>query len=309
MYHNLLHSNEIVPMEENSLFENLSFNPFNFEYILLSNNQDPDENLTESFNNCSYFTPDELNHSIEKSPLKRFSIVNFNIRNMKRNFEEFKNFINSLHHEFSIILLTETWCHDAPRNETLFKLENYTSLHQARNDDRIGDGTCFFIHNSLIFNKRSDLCINNNDIESLLIEITNTNSKNIIVNVTYRQPAGNIKVFEDSLKRILAPTPNMNKHFYITDDFNLNLLDYKTNTKVKSYLNMIFAHSFIPLINKPTRISRNNATLIDHILTNTFMSEKYLTGIIKTDISDHFPVFFVTDTEINKTTFRFQTRD
>ena len=93
----------------------------------------------------------------------------------------------------------------------------------------------------------------------------------------------------------------MNKPFYITGDFNLNLLDYKTNTKVKSYLNMIFAHSFIPLINKPTRVSRNNATLIDHILTNTFMSEKYLTGIIKTDISDHFPVFFVTDTEINKT--------
>ena len=57
---------------------------------------------------------------------------------------------------------------------------------------------------------------------------------------------------------------------------------------------MIFAHSFIPLINRPTRISKNNATLIDHILTNTFTNEKYLTGIVKTDISDHFPVFLVT---------------
>ena len=31
------------------------------------------------------------------------------------------------------------------------------------------------------------------------------------------------------------------------------------------------------------------------------MNEKYLTGIVKTDISDHFPVFLVTDTKVNKT--------
>ena len=104
--------------------------------------------------------------------------------------------------------LGETWCLDDPRNETLYKLDNYTSIHQTRNDDRNGGGTYFFVHNSLTFNKRSDLCINNNDIESLSIEIANTNNKNIIVNVTYRQPAGNIKVFEDSFKKILAPRTN-----------------------------------------------------------------------------------------------------
>ena len=135
---------------------------------------------------------------------------------MQKNFEEFKDFIISLNYEFSIISLTETWCLDDPRNETLFKLENYTSIHQARNDDRNGGGTCFFVHNSLTFNKRSDLCVNNNDIESLSIEIMNTNSKNIIVNITYRQPAGNIKVFEDSFRKILAPRTNNNKPFYIT---------------------------------------------------------------------------------------------
>ena len=30
------------------------------------------------------------------------------------------------------------------------------------------------------------------------------------------------------------------------------------------------------------------------------MSENYLTGIVKTDISDHFPVFLVTDTNVSK---------
>ena len=117
-FHNLRHSNELVPMaiEENSLFKNLSFNPFNFESILLNNNQDPDENLTENFNNCYYFTPDELKNSITNIPLKSFSVISFNIRSMKKNFQEFKDFIISLNHEFSIISLTETWCLDDPRN-------------------------------------------------------------------------------------------------------------------------------------------------------------------------------------------------
>ena len=220
---------------------------------------------------------------------------------MKKNFEEFRDFLVSLNFEFSVISLTETWCLDDPRNETLFNLKNYTSLYQARDGDRNGGGTCFFIHNSLTFNKMSDLCVNNNDIESLTIEIVNENSKNIIVNVTYRQPAGDIKVFEDSFKKILSPKKHTNKPIYITGDLNLNLLDYKTNVKVKSYLNLIFAHNFIPLINKPTRISKNNATIIDHILTNTFINENYSSGVIKTDISDHFPVFFVIENDMLRT--------
>ena len=103
---------------------------------------------------------------------------------------------------------------------------------------------------------------------------------------------------------MLASKNHNRKPVYITGDFNLNLLDYNTNRKVKSYLNIIFSHSFptvVPLINKPTRISRRNATVIDHVLTNAFMNENYFTGIVKTDLSDHFPVFFITETELNKT--------
>ena len=90
---------------------------------------------------------------------------------MKKNFDEFRDFITNLNYEFSVICLTKTWCLDDPRNESLFKLNNYRSLHQARYGERNGGGTCLFVHNSLSFNKRSDLCVNNSDIESLSIEI------------------------------------------------------------------------------------------------------------------------------------------
>ena len=47
------------------------------------------------------------------------------------------------------------------------------------------------------------------------------------------------------------------------------------------------------MVNKPTRVTKNNATLIDYIITNSFMDQENLTGILKTDISDHFPIFTI----------------
>ena len=44
----------------------------------------------------------------------------------------------------------------------------------------------------------------------------------------------------------------------------------------------------IPTINKPTRVTRKTATAIDHILTNSFIDTTIKTGIIKSDVSDHF---------------------
>ena len=61
---------------------------------------------------------------------------------------------------------------------------------------------------------------------------------------------------------------NPNKAIYIVGDTNLNLIDYETNIEVKNYLNLFFQKNFILVINKPTRVSRNNATIIDHINTN-----------------------------------------
>ena len=47
----------------------------------------------------------------------------------------------------------------------------------------------------------------------------------------------------------------------------------------------------IPTINKPSRVTRKTATAIDHnILTNSFIDTTIKTGVIKSDVSDHFPI-------------------
>ena len=62
---------------------------------------------------------------------------------------------------------------------------------------------------------------------------------------------------------------------------------------VQNFVNLMFQHGLIPTINKPTRVTRNTATAIDHIIPNSVINTGFKTGIIKTDISHHFPIFFI----------------
>ena len=109
-----------------------------------------------------------------------------NVRSLNKNFESLKELLTAVKFEFKVICFTETWCTDDPRNETLFNLENYTSINQVRKHGR-GGGICVFINNSLTFKLRSDLGRNSNDIESLAKEMIDKNSKNVIFDGNFKQ--------------------------------------------------------------------------------------------------------------------------
>ena len=53
----------------------------------------------------------------------------------------------------------------------------------------------------------------------------------------------------------------------------------------------------ITAINKATDVTKNTATAIDYIITNTVISGiQHRSGIIKTDISGHLPIIFALNT-------------
>ena len=74
---------------------------------------------------------------------------------------------------------------------------------------------------------------------------------------------------------------------------------------VQSFVNLMFRHGLIPTVNKPTRVTKNTATAIDHIITNselkTIINAEFKTCIIKTDISDCFPIFVVFKSVVDNT--------
>ena len=79
------------------------------------------------------------------------------------------------------------------------------------------------------------------------------------------------------------------KNIILAGDFNINFLDFQTNKNVQEFLNLMF-RNMIPLTNKPTWVARHSANAIDYIITNS------VTGHIKTDLSDNFPIVFTTKT-------------
>ena len=56
----------------------------------------------------------------------------------------------------------------------------------------------------------------------------------------------------------------------------------------------MFSYGMIPRINEPTRATRYTPTSIYHMITNYIMNTNIKLAITKEDISDHFPVLFVT---------------
>jgi hypothetical protein len=56
------------------------------------------------------------------------------------------------------------------------------------------------------------------------------------------------------------------------------------------HLNSLFAHSFLPLINRPTRITDYSATLIDNIFTNAYSIHSFAPYILCADVADHLPI-------------------
>ena len=67
----------------------------------------------------------------------------------------------------------------------------------------------------------------------------------------------------------------------------MNLLDFETNKKVQSFINSMFEFSMIPTINKPTRVTKHTATVIDNIKTNCIINSDFKSVIVKKDLSDH----------------------
>ena len=114
------------------------------------------------------------------------------------------------------------------------------------------------------------------------------------MNFSYKPPT----LFERHLQDLLLRHDVCKKEFLIMGDFKINLLDFENNKKVPSFVNL-FRCIMVPLINKPTGATRYTTTSIDHMLTNSIINTEIKSAIIKADISDDFPILFVTKVNVD----------
>lgn len=248
----------------------------------------------------NYYSCDEFNGFIDAKDKvsQNFSCIHFNCRSLVKNFDIFSLFLNDIHHNFTIIGLTETWF--KPEDSlSLYNIDNYDLIVNNRSQ-RIGGGVGMFIQTDLKYNQRNDFTFMSDSFESLFLEfpefdnvLCTCTSRYCVVGVVYRPPASSIEDFLQKLTGILEKISREHKSCFLLGDFNIDLASVTNRSITDQFLDTLYSFSVLPLIQAPTRISRHKASLLDNILTNADAGCE--SGILLSDLSDHLPVFTFTN--------------
>ena len=220
-----------------------------------------------------------------------FTSACLNIRSIvnKDHFNLFESWIQSLQFLPDIIAINETWEKKSSIGQ-FRNLQHYEYISNFRSNLN-GGGVALYIKKTIHYALRYDLSHMDEGIfESLFIDVQLGKDK-ITCSTIYRSPKqdkfSNIQ-FQVQLNNVLNTINASKNKAYIMGDLNYDLLQ-DSHTFTDNFVDTMYDHSFYPIINKPTRITQNSSTCIDHIWTN--IHDKIIkSAIITHKIADHLPV-------------------
>jgi exonuclease III len=247
-----------------------------------------------------YIDPTEFVTYISKFK-NQFCILSVNIQSIRAKFDALSVFIQSLANidfYFSVICIQESWISSEFSCDVVYEIPGYKSFTLP--------STCS-THSGLItyvldiYNCSTLNCYKSSPTWECLPLVLSSGGlkRNVTVLNTYRPPRdrnADIKVFLDVFTEALENLSIRNKDVIVAGDFNIDLLKIDNRSLYASYLESMYSISLVPSITLPTRLSKNNATLIDHIFCSFSNSTtNYNAGIITSSISDHFMTFLCAD--------------
>lgn len=144
---------------------------------------------------------------------------------------------------------------------------------------------CIYLRSSLNFRIREDLL--NDNLECIIVELSNTRSKPFLVGTWYL-------VLFSHFESLLDKIDSENSEFHLLGDLNCNMLSLfpECNTCSLELLNILDIFDFHQLITEPTRITLGSQTLIDLYITNS-PDKITASGTLSHGISDHSLVYLV----------------
>lgn len=227
--------------------------------------------------------PCELNHLFKNV---NFSILNMNIRSIRKNFDELCVLINNLDFSPSVIVLTETQM----KQVIPYNLPEYTTISSACKHTG-HDGVTVFCHNTLK-NVASEF-IEFKTANAIKVTFCQNNYKYHILAI-YRSPSLNDFLFVKELKSFVSKLDRNNFTFSIvTGDINININDNNTNVNCKNeYLDCLSSSGHMSYINSPTRVTLSHSACLDHIFVKSHKAVNIISSILETNITDHYPTFY-----------------
>ena len=257
-------------------------------------NINPDLNLCNHRIQSNYYSPHSFNvlrnrlSSSDDDFKLNFSVLHNNIRSLRRNLENLQvHLLDELGHHFSVVGISETKITKTSLLDFNPSIAGYEFEYVPT--PLAAGGVGMYIKSDLnytVIEKSSE-----DAFQALWIEIHLSNRPNIICGIMYRQH-NTPERFQEYFDETLEKFSTSNKSIFVMGDFNINLLGVETCNYAHNFLLSLQSFSLIPTIDKPTRVYKNTATLIDNILVNKLDAGIY-SGNIVSDISDHYSQFCI----------------
>ena len=168
------------------------------------------------------------------------------------------------------------------------KIPNYNFVF-SNSSTNAGD-VIFYMLNKLHFTRRHYLEFKTDDTKNVFVEVKLNTRKENVIGLIYRHLTSNFTEFQDKFTSILNQLKQNKQDYVICGHFNIDQIKLEKNSKIDKYFNAVYAEGCINLINKPTRITENSATLLDHLYSNLTNHITHI-GILTFDVPDHLPTF------------------
>ena len=195
-------------------------------------------------------------------------MASLNINSLLAHTDDLRVFIDNSN--IDILAINETKLDFSVDDDQVYLTEFDIIRKDQLHNGRSGGGVCIYLRSSLNFRIREDLL--NDNLECIVVEISNTRSKPFLVGTWYRPPSSPSDLFSD-FETLLDKIDSESSEFHLLGDLNCNMLSLlpERNTCSSELMNILDIFDFHQLITEPiaTRITLDSQTLIDLCITNS----------------------------------------
>lgn len=190
-----------------------------------------------------------------------------NVRSVSRNLDELLLFLELLHVEFHVLVITETWLN---KSGEFPEIAGYKSCHSIR-ENRIGGGVSVLVKNDLHAEIMPDYTLISNIFEMCTVQIV-VNKTKFVISGIYRPPDALVADFNHVFFELITNDLFLNSMTVIMGDFNINVGSAYLTGSIESFISEFNSLYFFQRITLPTRVQGNSSTIIDHIWINSLLS-------------------------------------
>lgn len=192
--------------------------------------------------------------------------------------------------------ISETWL--SGTIEYMYVLSGFLCILVSR-QNKTGGGVPLYIPTATEYERRDDLITiftGNNSAECIAIDLflrnnqlKSSHNKKLVICEIYRPPGSPVCQFLESMECMLEKNSSEDPIVYIMWDLNINLMNCPNSSTSIDLLNLFLSFGFVPLVNRPTRVSHSSYSLIDILFTNDISRiSDSKTRIPTCSISDHY---------------------